>query len=101
MKEARWAKARFTVHNSDGTEREIFVRGRIRWALECLIEAGEKGCTPIDHPGPRWSAYKNKLKHEYGLDIPAPTEKHGGPFEGNHARYILKSRVALADGVQS
>jgi hypothetical protein len=96
----RWAKARFTVHDSDGTTREITVQGRNRWALESLIDAGEMGCTPIDHPGPRWSAYKHKLKHKYGLDIPAPEEKHGGPFKGTHARYILKSRVTRTEAVQ-
>ena len=95
----RWAKARFTVHNDNGTTREITVQGRNRWALECLMSAGAKGCTPIDNPAPRWSAYKHKLKRKYELDIDAPDEKHGGPFEGTHSRYILKSRVTLAEAV--
>ncbi|WP_426031070.1 winged helix domain-containing protein [Cypionkella sp. TWP1-2-1b2] len=52
----------------------------------------------LDNPAPRWSSYKHKLKRKYGLDIDAPDEKHGGPFEGTHSRYILKSRVTLAQG---
>lgn len=98
MTEKRWGKARFTVHQSDGTMREITVKGRDRWALEALINQGETGCTPIDQPGPRWSAYTHDLRHEHGLDIETVTEKHGGPFEGHHARYVLKSRVTLAEG---
>lgn len=101
MTTKRWAKARFTVHNSDGTTREITVQGRNRWALECLIRAGKNGCTPIDHPGPRWSAYKFNLKHDYGLEIDAPDEKHGGDFAGSHARYILRTCVVLARQVSA
>ena len=92
----QWAKARFTVHNIDNTTAEITVQGRDRWALECLINAGAKGCTPIEHPGPRWSAYVHALRHERALHIDTIHEKHSGPFKGNHARYVLKSRVTLA-----
>ena len=98
MTNKRWAKARFTVHDSDDTASEITVQGRDRWALECLISAGAKGCTPIDQPGPRWSAYVHALRHECGLAIETVHEKHSGPFQGNHARYVLKSRVTLAEG---
>lgn len=96
-----WAMARFAVHQSDGTFREIQVKGRDRWALECLIVAGAKGCTPIDHPGPRWSAYVHALRHECGLAIETITEAHDGPFSGHHARYVLRSQVTfLADVAQ-
>jgi hypothetical protein len=94
-----WAKARYTVHHSDKNTAEITVQGRDRWALECLIKAGALGCTPIDQPGPRWSAYVHALRHERGLAIETIHEKHGGPFQGNHARYVLKSHVTLARGV--
>lgn len=94
----RWGKARFTVRQSDGTIREIIVQGRDRWALENLIRAGDVGCTPIDHPGPRWSAYAFDLRHEHGLAIDTITERHGPPFDGTHARYVLKSLVSLAEG---
>ena len=33
----------------------LFVYGRDAWALMELHRADEAGCTPIDHPGPRWS----------------------------------------------
>jgi hypothetical protein len=56
----RWGKTPFTITNTDGTTRKIDIQGRDRWALECLIKAGTSGCTPLDHPGPRWSAPPTK-----------------------------------------
>ena len=73
------------------------IQGRDRWALECLIHAGAKGCTPIDHPGPRWSAYVHDLRHEHGLDIETISEDYGPPFDGTHARYVLRSAVSRDD----
>ena len=96
-----WARARFTVHYIDNTTAEITVQGRDRWALESLISAGAAGCTPIDHPGPRWSSYVHALRHERALHIETIHEKHDGPFEGNHARYVLKSSVTLAEGASA
>lgn len=95
-----WGKALFTILNEDGTTREIMVRGRERWALQNLIAAGPNGCTPIDHPGPRWSAYTFQLRHEHGLEIETVTEQHGPPFQGNHARYVLHSNVTFSHEVQ-
>lgn len=95
----RWGKARFTVHQSDGKTREITVQGRDRWALEHLIAAGPKGCTPIEQPGPRWSGYTIDLRHEHGLEIETITEEHDGPFQGHHARYVLRSVVTFAGEV--
>jgi hypothetical protein len=68
--------------------------GRNAWALSKLIGAGEKGCTPIDTPGPRWSAYIHNLRGD-GLDIETVTERHGGPYTGTHARYVLRSPVKV------
>jgi hypothetical protein len=93
----RWGKTQFTVTNTDGTTRTIHVQGRDRWALESLIKAGAKGCTAIDHPGPRWSAYVHDLRHEHGLDIETIHEEHGPPFEGTHGRYVLRSAVTRDD----
>ena len=90
-----WGLTPFTVREPDGTDRIIYVRGRDRWALESLIRAGDRGCTPIDHPGPRWSAYIHDLRHEHGLNIETVTEEHGPPFGGTHARYVLRSAVTL------
>jgi len=77
--------------------RVLTLKGRDAWALAELIRAGENGCTPITHPGPRWSAYVHRLRHEYGLQIDTVHEPHRGPFPGNHARYVLKSIVRIVD----
>lgn len=88
----RWAAKTFIVAN----ERKITVRGRERWALECLVAAGARGCTPIDTPGPRWSAYVHDLRHEFGIEIESIREPHDGQFPGTHARYVLRSTVTAA-----
>ena len=88
----RWGDAPFMLTSPTGTTATIVVKGRDRWALECLIHAGDAGCTPIDHPGPRWSAYVFELR-QMGVVIETLQESHGGPFKGNHARYVLRSTV--------
>jgi len=40
----------------------VTVRGRDAWALLKLKAANDNRCTPIDHPGPRWSGYVHKLR---------------------------------------
>lgn len=90
-----WGKAQFAIVADDGGENIITVQGRDRWALECLVAAGAKGCTPICHPGPRWSAYTFDLR-ALGVCIETVTEPHEGPFKGHHARYVLRSRVRPA-----
>jgi hypothetical protein len=82
----------FSVLAGDGSARVVELVGRDAWALTELIQAGDGGCTPIDHPGPRWSAYVFKLRR-HGLDIQTITEAHGGPYKGTHARYILRTTV--------
>jgi hypothetical protein len=69
--------------------------GRNAWALLELLSAGPNGCTPIDNPGPRWSAYVFNLKREHGLAIETAHESHRGPFPGSHARYILRTTVEI------
>ncbi len=71
------------------------VTGRDAWALLELAKAGPYGCTPIDHPGPRWSAYVHALRSEQGLTIETRHEAHKGPFPGTHARYVLASAVEI------
>lgn len=88
-----WGPARFRITRTDGTAHEVTVKGRDRWALENLMAAGERGCTPIDHPGPRWSAYAFNLRREHRIEIETITEKHEGPFSGHHARYVARSRI--------
>lgn len=68
----RWARAHgvpaaravqsFVVEADDGRAFVVGLKGRDAWALAQLIEAGERGCTPIDQPGPRWSGYVHKLR---------------------------------------
>ncbi|MBX4898596.1 winged helix domain-containing protein [Rhizobium bangladeshense] len=74
----------------------IKVVGRDAWALQNLVRAGPRGCTPIDHPGPRWSHYVFKLRR-FGFTIQTLDESHGGPFPGSHARYLLRSEVEILD----
>ena len=90
----------FNIANSDGSQRTIELKGRDAWALNELIKAGNKGCTPIDNPGPRWSAYVHKLRHVYGIEIETRHEAHKGPFPGTHARYILRSVVQFVETKQ-
>ncbi len=66
--------------------------GRERWALERLDAAGERGCTPITEPAPRWAHYVWLLR-EAGIEVETINEPHGGKFAGTHARYVLRSEV--------
>ena len=70
--------------------------GRDAWCLLRLIEAGERGCTPIDQPAPRWSGYVHKLR-KAGVLVETIHEGHKGDFPGNHARYVLRSTVTVID----
>ncbi|WP_425439260.1 winged helix domain-containing protein [Roseovarius azorensis] len=82
----------YHVTPSAGEPFNIVVSGRDAWALERLMAAGWKGCTPICEPAPRWSAYVFNLR-ELGVEIETLTEKHGGEFSGWHGRYMLRSDV--------
>jgi hypothetical protein len=70
----------------------IYAEGREAWALDRLRAAGPKGCTPIDEPAPRWSAYVHTLR-ERGVPIVTIREAHGGDFAGHHGRYVLRATV--------
>jgi len=83
----------YRVTPTEGDAFRIVVSGRDRWALEELRKAGANGCTPIDKPAPRWSAYVFNLRG-LGVDIETITEPHEGDFPGHHARYVLRSGVA-------
>lgn len=74
----------------------VVVRGREAWALRMLVAAGDRGCTPIDHPGPRWSGYVHDLR-KLGIVIETVRERHGGNFPGERARYVLRSPVFILD----
>lgn len=66
--------------------------GREAWALNELIQAGKSGLTTLTRPAPRWSHYILCLRRS-GLTIETKTERHGGPYSGNHGRYILRTKV--------
>lgn len=83
----------YLVTPTTGDTFGIVVKGRDRWALEELREAGGKGCKPIENPAPRWSAYVFNLR-EIGVEIETVTEAHEGDFPGHHARYVLRSVVS-------
>lgn len=70
------------------------VDGRVAWAMKQLIDAGQRGCTPITHPGPRWSDYVFKAR-ALGFVIETVHENHGGQFPGHHAKYVLHSKVSI------
>jgi hypothetical protein len=75
-------------------------QGRAAWALDHLIKAGTKGCTPIDAPGPRWSHYVWLLKRA-GLAVETIFKPHGGPYAGSHACYVLRTPVEVLDVQES
>ena len=70
--------------------------GRFAWTLLRLIEAGERGVTPIDWPAPRWSHYVFVLRRE-GLAIETIEERHAGPYAGRHGRYVLRTPVGIIE----
>ncbi len=83
--------SRFALHVADDVQ-ILELKGREEWALSNLLTAGNRGCTPIDTPGPRWSDYVFKLRRR-GIDVETVTESHGGPYAGTHARYVLRGKI--------
>lgn len=86
-------KIEFDILDAAG-DRRATAEGRDAWALQELLAAGSKGCTPIDNPAPRWSGYIHKLRRA-GVDIETVHEQHDGPFAGRHARYVLRSTIRV------
>ncbi|WP_234423690.1 hypothetical protein [Tateyamaria sp. Alg231-49] len=82
----------YQIQPEGGEPFKIYAKGRDAWTRDRLCEAGPKGCTPIEQPAPRWSAYVHRLR---GLGAPIETrhEPHGGAFAGTHGRYILRATV--------
>lgn len=84
--------ASYTVQNEGQAPFVVTVKGRVQWALDRLREAGPRGVTPIEEPGPRWSAYVFDLR-ALGVQIETVHESHGGDYPGTHGRYVLRSIV--------
>lgn len=80
-------------------ERTQTFEGRAAWALANLLNAGSAGCTPIDHPGPRWAHYVFLLR-KAGLVVETIHEQHYGTYSGHHARYVLRSPVSIVREVR-
>jgi hypothetical protein len=74
----------------------VTLSGRDAWTMQQLLAAGERGCTPIDNPAPRWSGYVFNLR-QMGFDIETVHEPHKGQFPGTHARYILRNHMTLCE----
>jgi hypothetical protein len=87
-------RIKFRIHGHTA-EREV--KGRYAWTLGKLVDAGNKGVTPIERPAPRWSHYVDILRDREGLDIETVEEKHGGPFKGWHGRYVLHSELHIIE----
>jgi len=75
-------------------DKVLSFNGRAAWALTNLIHAGDDGCTPIEHPGPRWAHYVFLLRRA-GVDVETIHEAHAGSFSGHHARYVLRTRLQI------
>ena len=83
-----------------GDEAVLRFEGRAAWALSNLINAGTKGCTPIDHPGPRWAHYVFLLRKS-GIAVETVHEPHSGAYAGHHARYVLRSPIEIIKEVRA
>lgn len=92
-----WSARVFTVRVGEAVPFTVTVKGRDRWALEALIQAGPVGVTPITNPAPRISAYVFNLR-ALGVTIETITEAHEGAFAGHHARYVLRAAVTPEGG---
>lgn len=86
------------VRVPDGEEKTL--RGRNAWALDALIKAGDASVTPITQSGPRWSSYVHRLR-KTGIAVSTIDEKHGGPYQGTHARYTLQTPISVVREVRA
>ncbi|MDE3240721.1 MAG: hypothetical protein KGN33_17315 [Paracoccaceae bacterium] len=83
------------IEQKNGEKTTVFLtEPRVIWALEHLIRAGKRGITTLENPAPRWSAYLHKIKRA-GIPFTKVTEKHGGDFEGWHARFFIGEGVRI------
>ncbi|WP_371832363.1 winged helix domain-containing protein [Rhodalgimonas zhirmunskyi] len=92
-----WGAAPYIIILPNGDTIIVTVSGRDRWMLDTLIKAGKKGCTSLENPAPRISAYVHNLRG-LGIPIETITEPHDGPFSGTHARYVLRATVTQRAG---
>lgn len=93
MSNSNWGRGVFLVRDDTPETILIILYGRDRWALECLIVAGDRGCTPIELPAPRWSTFIRHLRAS-GLKIDRLVEAQMNGNRGRRVRYVLRSHVA-------
>jgi len=70
----------------------VTVIGRDAWALLELHRAGDCRCTPLTHPGPRWSGYVHKLR-KLGLRIETVTESMTARLRATMPATCCESRM--------
>lgn len=75
--------------------RSFTLDGRLGWTLYQLVEAGDKGVTPLEKPALRWSSYVHQLRQK-GIPVVTEMEEHGGSYRGRHARYRLACDAAIS-----
>ncbi|PID35457.1 MAG: hypothetical protein CR958_00100 [Rhodobacterales bacterium] len=83
---------KFIINPTGDAPRTIHLKGRERWAMRRLIEAGATGCSTHNSPAPRLSAYIHRLRKS-GVEIATVHERHTGAFPGCYGRYILRDDV--------
>jgi hypothetical protein len=84
------------IRVGDAEGRPLQFKGRDAWALDALLQAGERGVTPIERPAPRWSHYIHRLR-QAGLVVETIHETHAGAYAGHHGRYVLRSEVVVVE----
>jgi len=81
----------FLIQNQNTKPFELSVKGRVRWALEALIQGP---LSPLGNPAPRISSYVHSLG-SMGVTIDTEYEFHGGEFAGTHGKCKLVSTVSI------
>lgn len=82
-----------TIRIGDDGATQTF-EGCAAWALANLVSAGATGCTPLDHPGPRWAHYVY-LPRKAGIVVETLHEQHFGAYAGHHGRYVLRTALTV------
>lgn len=91
------------VKEPTGVQRIIRLEGRSAECLRRLVKAGTRGVTQLEVTlngvvTTRLGAVVHRLRHDYGLDVLTEWDEHDG---GRHGRYVLLSRVHVANDTAS
>ena len=78
----------------------VFTAPRTSWALELLIQNGNQGLRTTDCAAMQLGYYIWCIRQELGDSaVITRMERHFGPFEGEHARYILADQTMRAERI--